>query len=158
MNITFSKKEIIALILVMILVKSGFYLYPLAESHFGESAYIAVTKEFEKKSVQDMQADGKEDNNNIYYIGRPSCIDCRVAIKNTRVLYRICDEKNNQKMYYVRLKNEISDSERKYLDSISVDNIPTIVSFKDGEALQFEYDDITAEKFIEKFEDYMDGL
>ena len=83
MKIAFSKKEIIAIVLAIVMVKAGLYFYPLVEPYFAESAYIAVTRAFEEKSVQDMEVESKDKSNNrIYYIGRPSCIDCRMSINN----------------------------------------------------------------------------
>lgn len=61
-------------------------------------------------------------------------------------------------MYYVKLKNTISESEREYLDSIKVDNIPTIIAFRGNKVYQFKYDEIIANDFEHRFRQFVERV
>ncbi len=155
MKIVFSRDEIVALVLTVVIIKAGLYFYPSMEPYFAESAYIVTTSGLEEKTVQVMEIEGKEKSNNVYYIGRPNCADCRMSIKNIKRLYQICNKGGNRKMYYVELKKEITDSERRYLDSISVDSIPTIIRCEGGEVVQFGYDEINSAHYEKAFKRFL---
>ncbi|OLR55637.1 hypothetical protein BHK98_05905 [Hornefia porci] len=158
MRISFTKNEIIAVFLAIVLIKVGMYFYPIVEPYFAESSYVAITGSFETKSVMDLQEASKNPNDrNCYYIGRSNCIDCRESINNIRELYIDYEGDANNRMYYVKLKNEITDEERKYLDSISIDSIPTIVKFEKGQAVQFGYDEINSKQYKEKFKKFIES-
>ena len=94
----------------------------------------------------------------MYYIGRSSCIDCRESIGNTKKLKKLLAEEYHTNMYYVKLKNNISQSEREYLNSIKVDNIPTIVAFRGNKVYQFKYDKIVAKDFENKFRQFIKNI
>lgn len=95
------------------------------EPYFEEGSYLAITGSFETKSIMDIQKASKSfSNKNCYYVGRANCIDCRKSINNIRNLYNNYENDASRKIYYVKLKNKTTNTERKYLDSISIDSIP----------------------------------
>lgn len=158
-KISFEKSELAAILLAVILVKLAIYYYPMMESYFAGNVYNAVTTEFEERTVKQLQEnDGSQSETSVYYIGRSSCIDCRESIGNTKKLLKLLSEEYHTNMYYVKLKNNISQSEREYLDSIKVDNIPTIIAFRGNKVYQFKYDKIIANDFENRFRQFVEKV
>lgn len=158
-KISFGKSELAAIILTIILIKLAVFYYPTMEPYFAGNVYNAVTANFEVRTVKQLQESNNDPSvTGMYYIGRASCIDCRESIGNTKKLLKLLPEEYHINMYYVKLKNNISESEREYLDSIQVDNIPTIVAFHNNKAYQFEYDEITSRDFENKFRQFVEEV
>ena len=50
-KVTFRKKEILTILVVIIIVKLTIYYYPLMQPYFEESAYESIIGIFEKKTI-----------------------------------------------------------------------------------------------------------
>lgn len=155
-KITINWKDIVAVILGVAIVKMALYYYPFISPYLDECAYNFVANNFRSQTVMQLKKKNEINKNstNIYYIGRSSCPDCRENIIHVKRLLKISENTFNIPTYYVRLKDVISVNERKYLDSIGVDEIPTIVRSKNGKITQFKYRDINAKNYIEKFKKF----
>lgn len=158
-KISLGKSELVAILLTVIIVKLAIYYYPIMEPYFARNVYSAVTTEFKVITVKQLwENDYSQSKTKMYYIGRSSCIDCRESIGNTKKLKKLLAEEYHTNMYYVKLKNNISQSEREYLNSIKVDNIPTIVAFRGNKVYQFKYDKIVAKDFENKFRQFIKNI
>lgn len=150
-------KDIVAVILGVIIVKIALYYYPFMSSSLDECAYNFVTTNFRTRTVMQLKIKNEtsKDSTSIYYVGRSSCPDCRENIIHVKRLFRISKDTFSVPAYYIRLKDVISRNERKYLDSIDVDEIPTIILSKGGKLTQFRYRDINAKNYVEKFKKFV---
>lgn len=152
------KQDIIAILVLIVLVKTAWYCFSIADPRIKEIAYGTITDRLITTSVLDMQsADKQNSNENLYYyIGRGNCPDCRDAINNIMSLSELIRAKYGSDLEYVKLQNKINDAEREYLDSIEVDNIPTIVVINHKGAYRFEYEQIISENYITEFKKFVE--
>lgn len=158
-KISFGKSELVAILLAVIVAKLAIYYYPMMEPYFAGNVYDAVIAKFEVRTVKQLHKNEESHSETgMYYIGRSSCIDCRESIGNTKKLSKLLLKEYHINMYYVKLKNTISESEREYLDSIKVDNIPTIIAFRGNKVYQFKYDEIIANDFEHRFRQFVERV
>lgn len=159
-KITIKKQDALALLLLAILIKIAIYYYPVAEPRAFETAYDIITMSLQTVTVDYMKISQNERNTDIryYYVGRGNCPDCRDAINNIMVLSEIVDKEFGGTLYYVRLKNRISEEDRRYLDSVEIDNIPTIAIIISDQCYLFEYDQITSNNYIEAFSAFINSI
>ncbi len=157
---TFNKIDILTIIVVILVIKLSLYYYPTLEPYLAGNVYNAIASDnFEIKTVAELKNENNVNEDiQAYYIGRASCIDCRVAIGNTLKLSDVFSKKYKKNMSYVQLKNNINDNERAYLDSIGIDNIPVIIISYNGVDYQFEYDDIISQNSENNFVKFMDNI
>lgn len=157
--VTFKWKDLAAIVFLILVIKLAIYYYPTMEPYLSGNVYNALVKNCDTKTVAEMQIENNsKEGLCAYYIGRSNCIDCRVALGNTLELADLFSKEYENNMYYVRLKNNINESERKYLDSIDVDNIPAIIIIYGGETHQFVYDDIMSKDYKKNFKKFVDDL
>lgn len=157
-TITFRIIDVITIVIVILFIKFALYYYPNIEPVFDEFAYNILVDDMNIKTVSEMENAGTSSSGDeLYYIGRGSCIDCREGISNILILKEYAEE-TGRKFFYVKLKNEITEEERRYLDSIGVDNIPTITLLKGGKIKQFGFEEIVSSDFKSKFEDFLEEV
>lgn len=154
-KISFDIRSIVVLIIAIIVVRVILFYLPEIKANLGEYAYTYVTSNFNVEDVRQLKNSIDNNKETLYYIGRGSCSDCRETIKNIKQLKALSEKKYNMTMAYVKLADEISTEERTYLDSIKVDGIPTILLIRDGKVKQFDFYDITAENFANKFNKFI---
>lgn len=159
-KITIKKQDALALLLLAILIKISIYYYPVAEPRVFETAYDIITTPLQTVTVGYMEISQSERNTDIhyYYVGRGNCPDCRDAVNNIMVLSEIVDKELGGTLYYVKLKNKISEEDRRYLDSVEIDNIPTIAIICSGQCYLFEYDQLTSNNYVEAFSAFINNI
>ncbi len=157
-KITLNIKGIVALIIIVVSVKYVWFTLPEIKPIIEEYAYATVTNDFDVKSVKDLRSNIERKYNSVklYYIGRGSCGDCRASIRNIKCLKNLAEKEYDMAMNYIKLKNEISKEERYFLDNLDVDGIPILLLVKNGEIKRFDFYDITAENFTERFKKFVE--
>ncbi|MCI8645814.1 MAG: hypothetical protein HFE76_03225 [Firmicutes bacterium] len=154
-KISFDVRSIIVLIIAVVVVRATLFYLPEIKINLGEYAYGYVTSDFSVKNVEQLKNSIDNNKETLYYIGRGSCSDCRESVRNIKQLKALSEKKYHLAMEYVKLADNISTEERIYLDSIKVDGIPTIILVKNGNVKQFDFYDITAKNFVNKFNKFV---
>lgn len=134
----------------MVRLSIGFL--PIVKPRLQECAYYHITQELNKQKVKDIKEAILEDAEmRLYYIGRGSCIDCRNAIANIMDINQNIKSRKNISINSISLEEEITKEERKTLDRIKVDEIPVIILIKSGKIQRFNYYDIIAKDYKNRF-------
>ena len=145
------------IIMAIIITRLMIANFPLMEPYLEQCAYVHVTKDMKKISVEEMEGSlNKHREAKLYYIGRGRCGDCREVIKNVLIIEDSLSTENVT-MEYVELENTITDDERNVLDSMDIKEIPTILFVNGKEKKVYDYYDMISDNYKERFARFIGG-
>ena len=129
-----SVKSIVIGLIVIVLVKFGWYYRSEIEDAIGNVSYDVITRTYEKRNLKEMRL-GKfgshnKDERGVYFLGRKSCVDCRDSIYNISKIKKEIEGKYRFSFYYVKLPDRPSVDDEKRLKVFDVDEIPILLYYE----------------------------
>lgn len=157
-NRDITTKSLIFFISMIIIGRISIGYIPDMKENIERYVYKTRVSEFEKAETKDviLALEQKEDEKNLFYIGRSGCGDCRFCLKNIMEMKKIIEKNGKQKIYYLELPEELSDEERDFYEQeLKIDSIPVIVSANRENIKQFGYDKIVSKSHTNKLKKFL---
>lgn len=160
-RIRISVKSIVIGLIVIVLVKFGWYYRSEIEDAIGNVSYDVITRTYEKRNLKEMRL-GKfgshnKDERGVYFLGRKSCVDCRDSIYNISKIKKEIEGKYRFSFYYVKLPDRPSVDDEKRLKVFDVDEIPILLYYDGRSIKRLTYYKINSKNREENVREFLGG-